>query len=132
MYAIEKTFRFSASHRLAWLPTTHPCNRGGELHGHNYEVTLRYEAEQLDAFGFVIDTHALLPFRAYIEKFCDGRELNASLPGLDGQITGERLAEFFADIARAVIKDDEATGRALTCVTVSETDSVAAQWWAGP
>ena len=51
-YAVEKKFNFAAAHALEHLGQDHPCSA---IHGHNYVLTVRIEAEQLDDTGFVID-----------------------------------------------------------------------------
>jgi len=51
-YAVEKKFNFAAAHALEHLDQDHPCTT---IHGHNYVLTVRIEADQLDDTGFVID-----------------------------------------------------------------------------
>lgn len=63
MYTIAKTFGFSASHQLDYLPEGHKCKR---LHGHNYKVTLVLRAEQLDENHFVRDFGHLDRFREWL------------------------------------------------------------------
>lgn len=138
MYAIRKTFEFSAAHRLEWVPEDHPCYRN---HGHNYAVTLRFEADALDELGFVIDTHRLAFFRRYLDQHCEHQNLNESLKMLEGQTTGERIALHFSEVVRdelAQASPYEATwkravglpvGATLVMVRVCETDTVCAEWW---
>jgi 6-pyruvoyltetrahydropterin/6-carboxytetrahydropterin synthase len=55
-YAIEKKFNFAAAHALEHLGQDHPCSA---IHGHNYVLTVRIEADQVDDTGFVIDFSVL-------------------------------------------------------------------------
>jgi len=55
-YAVEKKFNFAAAHALEHLGQDHPC---GAIHGHNYVLTVRIEADQVDDTGFVIDFSVL-------------------------------------------------------------------------
>lgn len=131
-YAIDKAFHFSAAHVLAWISDEHhPCAR---LHGHNYKVTLGFSAEDLDHLGFVIDTHKLDFFKRYLAQRCDHQNLNQSLPSLDGQTTGERLAEHFGDtildwLVTDALSSSERRRVVLDYVEVCETESVCATWW---
>ena len=56
MYRIAKRFGFSASHVLHGLGDDHPCSR---MHGHNYEIEVIAEADDLDGRGFVVDFREL-------------------------------------------------------------------------
>lgn len=73
MYRISKTFRFSASHQLDALPEGHKCRR---LHGHNYKITLGFQSETLDGFGFVRDYGSLDGFAEWVRVTLDHRHLN--------------------------------------------------------
>lgn len=94
MYRISKEYHFSASHVLEGLRPGHPC---GRLHGHNYEVRLTLESEELDGHGFVIDYGDLDPFAHVIATTYDHRHLNDVL---DGQPSAENLARTLYGIAK--------------------------------
>lgn len=51
MYYIQKTFEISASHRLV-LDYESKC---GELHGHNWRITIYCRARELNVNGMVCD-----------------------------------------------------------------------------
>jgi len=51
MYYLQKTFTFSAAHRLA-LPYESPCNN---LHGHNWAVTVYMRSKALNESGMIED-----------------------------------------------------------------------------
>ena len=86
VYAISKTFAFSAAHRLAQLPEEHKCHR---LHGHNYEVTFVLQAETLNEYGFVEDYAQLNDMKLFIDSALDHRDLTELLPF---DVTAEALA----------------------------------------
>ena len=90
MYRIRKRFHFSASHRIATLPETHPCAR---LHGHNYTVEVELQAAILDRHGFVRDFGELNALRTYIRERFDHQHLNEVVG--DENTSSERLAEIF-------------------------------------
>ncbi len=116
MYQISKEFHFSASHRLAHLAETHPCYR---LHGHNYIVEIVLRSDNLNADGFVIDFHALEPFKRIIDNELDHRHLNDILPGIT---SAECVAKWLYD--RAKIHWSEL----LYAVRVSETPKTWAEY----
>jgi 6-pyruvoyltetrahydropterin/6-carboxytetrahydropterin synthase len=92
MFQISKRFSFSASHRIGGLPADHPCAR---LHGHNYEVEVVLESQDLDAIGFVRDYRELSPLGDMIRETLDHRHLNDVL-GHD-RTTSEELARGLYD-----------------------------------
>jgi len=71
MYAIEVEARFSAAHALR-LPggTLEP------LHGHDFLVTVRVEADTLDSMETVLDFHALQQWLAEVLAPWQNRTLN--------------------------------------------------------
>ena len=73
MYTIAKQFEFSASHRLEWLPITHPCHN---LHGHNYVVTVTLKSEELNENSFVVDFRELDKLKIYLNERFDHKHLN--------------------------------------------------------
>ncbi len=119
-FTISKSFGFNASHELRLLPETHKCSRN---HGHNYDVTLRLTADQLDEYGFITDFGELAPFGGYLTTALDHRLLNDRI---DMHPTSELLAwhlgQWFIDNVEPKIH-----GR-LVSVQVSETNSSSALW----
>lgn len=115
MYLIEKSFNFSASHRLTGLPEEHICSR---LHGHNYEVILSLLSHELDDIGFVTDYRELDWFKKHLDRIYDHRHLNRIL-GFNP--TAENLAKHFFDL----VKDHFPQ---LVRVTVKETEKTAASY----
>lgn len=96
MFTIRKTFHFSASHQLHQVDEGHPCAR---LHGHNYEITVELQSEQLDDKGFVKDYLELAEFKNYIDNYLDHRHLNDVLG--DDCVTAERMAKHLYDWCHA-------------------------------
>lgn len=94
-FAVSKRFGFSASHVLHGLGDDHPCSR---LHGHNYEVEVIAEADELDHRGFVVDFRELDDVKAWIDSTLDHRHLNDVM---DGQPSAEALARHVHDWCRA-------------------------------
>jgi len=86
MFAVSKRFAFSASHVLEGLGADHPCSR---LHGHNYEVEVIAESDELDHRGFVVDFAELDPVKGWIDATLDHRHLNDVL---EGQPSAEAIA----------------------------------------
>lgn len=68
MFAIAKDFHFSASHMLRGLKAGHKC---GNMHGHNYTVSLYLKCDDLDETGFVLDYGDLSPFRQWLDDVFD-------------------------------------------------------------
>lgn len=94
MFRISKDFHFSAAHQLPNLPENHPC---GRPHGHNYIVRLVYESEGLDHRGFVVDYGELFPFRDYLDRHVEHRNLNDVFTRTP--TTAENLAKLFYEAA---------------------------------
>jgi 6-pyruvoyltetrahydropterin/6-carboxytetrahydropterin synthase len=105
MPVIEKTFEFSAAHRLALLPAEHKCSR---IHGHGYRVTVRITSGLLDPVGMILDYAELDPFAGWLKDECDHRWLGHGLltdeagektePAFDANPTAECLAAWFRDV----------------------------------
>lgn len=118
MYAISKSFDFSASHIIEGVAPDHPCAR---LHGHNWVVTLHLASADLDERGFVVDFLDLAPFKHYIDERLDHRHLNDVLTCAP---TSENLARHLYDVAR------ERWPAVAACV-VSETPRTSAVYAPG-
>jgi 6-pyruvoyltetrahydropterin/6-carboxytetrahydropterin synthase len=88
MYEVEKTFEIAGAHSLN-LPYESPCNG---LHGHNWIVTVKCRAEELNEHGMVVDF-------TFIKKAIHGRldhkNINEVLPHL--HTTAENLARWICD-----------------------------------
>jgi 6-pyruvoyltetrahydropterin/6-carboxytetrahydropterin synthase len=89
-FTIGKTFSFEAGHRLPGLPAGHKCAR---QHGHSYKVEVVLTAPTLEEPGFVTDFGDLSPFKEFLDKELDHRNLHELLPVAP---TSERLAQFLA------------------------------------
>jgi 6-pyruvoyltetrahydropterin/6-carboxytetrahydropterin synthase len=77
MYRITKKFTFSAAHQLKGLPPEHPCSH---LHGHNYEVEVVLESDQLTHTYFVRDYRELDELKRHLDAHLDHTNLNDVLP----------------------------------------------------
>jgi 6-pyruvoyltetrahydropterin/6-carboxytetrahydropterin synthase len=127
VFSIIKTIEFSASHELRLLPADHQCHRN---HGHNYEVEIELEGEELDELGMLCDYGELS--KAIKGRF-DHNLLNDD-ESLGDQPTAERLAAFIAqivvwDVLRPLnAKRVDGNKVQVTRVRVSETASSHATW----
>lgn len=74
MYRIKKTFEISASHKLN-LPYGSKCSNN---HGHNFQVVVYCQSEELDENGMVID---FTKIKELIHDKLDHKCLN-DVPGL--------------------------------------------------
>ena len=86
MYRVSKRFGFAASHVLHGLGPDHPCSR---LHGHNDEVEVMAESDELDERGFVVDFGELDDVKRWIDATLDHRHLNEVM---EGQPSAEAIA----------------------------------------
>ncbi|HWU05264.1 MAG TPA: 6-carboxytetrahydropterin synthase QueD [Streptomyces sp.] len=118
MLHITKEFHFSASHRLAHLPSDHQCAR---LHGHNYIIELRLSAapDQLTEPGFVRDYGDLADFKKWLDHTLDHRHLNDVIE--DRNPSAENMAMWIYE--QWVERYPE-----LTAVRISETDKTWAEY----
>ncbi|MCK4624335.1 MAG: 6-carboxytetrahydropterin synthase [Phycisphaerae bacterium] len=108
IYEVTVSAGFVARHSVA-LP-------GGTMedpHGHDWQVTAAFRANQLDGDGFVVDFVAAKAALEKITAELEGADLN-DLPDLGGSATAERVAEYLA--GRLV----ERLGRDVHCVRVTE------------
>ncbi len=96
MYTIAKRFAFSASHTIGNLPLEHPCARP---HGHNYEVEVVLQSNELDQSGFVRDYFELGALRKHLDDTVEHRHLNDVL-GHD-RTTAEVIAHWLYDWCKA-------------------------------
>lgn len=108
MYAIGKSFTFSAAHRLDELPDSHKC---AQQHGHNYTVTVVLADPLLDDTSFVLDYGALYLLGEWLDTMFDHADLNQRL---DIPTTAENLA-------RLIYRKWKATYPQLHTVVVQET-----------
>ncbi len=119
MFQISKKHQFSASHILSGLREGHPC---GRLHGHNYEIELVLQGEEVGAEGFLVDYGDLRPFFAWIDDELDHRHLNDVIPS---QPSAENLSRLLNLMAREVLTLPEDID---IIVRVSETSKTSAEW----
>lgn len=124
MFAIRKSFEFSAAHQLYELPPDHPCSR---LHGHNYTVELIFESDSVDTRGFVKDYRALDPFKRWLDANVDHRFLNEIMTA---QTTAENMARWFYEVAIELFPNRN--GCELVEVRVSETAKTWASFYPNP
>lgn len=119
-FTIGKRFSFSASHALTAVPEEHKCRR---LHGHNYEVEVVCQADELDERGMVVDYFDLDPVKRLIEATVDHRHLNDVM---DGEPTAERLAWWLYETLKHELPV-EVVGR-IVAVRVHETPRTWAEY----
>jgi 6-pyruvoyltetrahydropterin/6-carboxytetrahydropterin synthase len=120
MYRIAKRYAFSASHVLEGLGEQHPCAR---LHGHNYEVDILAESDELDAAGVVVDFRVLDEVKRWIDSTLDHRHLNDVM---EGPPSAEAIAKLIFDWCRANLRAE--IGRRVTAVRVWETPRAYAEY----
>lgn len=104
MFTIQKSFFFSAAHLLK-LSYKSPC---GNLHGHNWKVTITCQADELDENGMVIDFGTVK--QMVMDKF-DHKTIDAvALGGLNP--TAENIAWFiFCMIPKSIkVEIEESEG----------------------
>ena len=88
MYTVKKTLVISAAHKLT-LSYPSKCEN---LHGHNWEVTLYFRSEHLNADGMVID---FTEVKRYVMDKFDHKNLNEVV---NFNPTAENLAKHFVDM----------------------------------
>jgi 6-pyruvoyltetrahydropterin/6-carboxytetrahydropterin synthase len=103
MYRVSKRFGFSASHVLHGLGDDHPCSR---MHGHNYEIEVIAEADELDGRGFVVDFRELDDVKRWVDDTLDHRHLNDVM---EGQPSAEAVARLVYEWSRANLPATVAT-----------------------
>ena len=97
MYKLTIHTRFSAAHFLQDYPGA--C---AQVHGHNWKVEVRVQAEELDESGMAIDFHDLKARTREIVEGLDHRYLN-DLPAFQRQNpTAENIARLIFEEARAL------------------------------
>lgn len=119
-YRVSKRFGFAASHVLHGLGPDHPCSR---LHGHNYEVEVMAEADELDHRGFVVDFGELDDVKRWIDETLDHRHLNDVM---EGQPSAEAIARLVHDWCRKELPDPVADR--IVGVRVWETPKAYAEY----
>lgn len=119
-FTIAKRFSFSASHALTAVPEGHKCRR---THGHNYEVEIFCDADELDDRGMVVDYFDLDPVKQFIDDTVDHRHLNDVMPG---ETTAERLAWWLFESLKTALPV-EVTAR-IVAVRVHETPKTWAEY----
>jgi 6-pyruvoyltetrahydropterin/6-carboxytetrahydropterin synthase len=119
-YEIGKRFRFEAAHHLPGLPEGHKC---GRPHGHSYTVEVVLTASELTPPGFVTDFADLAPFRAYLDRELDHRDLNevVDFPPVSENLAAHLAAWFMTNVEPTI------PGR-LVRIRVSETADTWAEY----
>ena len=122
-HEIGKRFRFEAAHRLPGLPEGHKC---GRPHGHGYTVEVVLTAGELTSPGFVTDFGDLAPFRAYLDRELDHRDLNevVRFPPTSENLAAHLAAWFITNVEPTI------PGR-LVRIWVSETVDTWAEYTPG-
>jgi 6-pyruvoyltetrahydropterin/6-carboxytetrahydropterin synthase len=85
MFYIEKTIEIAAAHQHKG---TVKC---GNLHGHNYNITIYCKSDELDEYGFVVDFCIL---KSLINDKMDHKFLNDVF---DFSPTAENIAKWIVD-----------------------------------
>lgn len=88
MYYTQTTFTISAAHQLD-LDYQSPC---GNLHGHNWNITVHCKSAGLDNAGMVMDFKTI---KTFIRDYMDHRNLNVLMPGMNP--TAENMAKWICD-----------------------------------
>jgi 6-pyruvoyltetrahydropterin/6-carboxytetrahydropterin synthase len=119
-HEIGKRFRFEAAHCLPGLPEGHKC---GRVHGHSYTIEAVLTASELTPPGFVTDFGDLTPFRAYLDRELDHRDLNdvVDFPPTSENLAAHLAAWFMTNVEPAI------PGR-LVRIRVSETADTWAEY----
>lgn len=121
MFTISRIWTFNGgTHFLPNVPENHKCHG---LHGHNYKVQIRLDAndDELDASGFVRDFGELTDFRECCAAMIDHHCLNNSIPNP----TAENLAQHLFLFAMVHL------GYPVQAVRVWETDDCWAEYRSG-
>lgn len=112
---IGREVRFSASHRLPNVPTSHKCSR---LHGHSYRVSVEVEGPVDATLGWVADFGILDAALRLAHTALDHRHLN-EIEGLENP-TSEALAAWCG--ARMRLAVEGIVGLRVRAVVVHEGD----------
>lgn len=119
MYSLEVQGEFAAAHQLREYAGK--CER---LHGHNWRVRLRVEAEELPASGMLVDFGELKRILADCLEMFDHGYLNEIPPFDTVNPTSERLARVIAETAAESLPPHARVG----AVTVWESDRCSATY----
>lgn len=121
MFAIEVTAEFCAAHALRL-----PVRLGGglePLHGHNWKVTLRIDAAQLDDLETVMDFHIVETALKEVTGAWNNKNLNDIEPFVNAvNPSAERVAE------RIGILVAQKIGHRVSEVRITEAPNCVAIW----
>ena len=120
MYEITKSWQFSASHQLPYMPEGHKCKR---LHGHTYEVEIKLQFDLLHK-GLTVDFGELDVVGEFLKAKFDHRHLNEVLKNP----TSELLAQYIAGQI-SIMDPCRVWFPALFSVTVRESPSTSATFY---
>lgn len=113
MYEVSITTHFSAAHRLVGYQGS--CRN---LHGHNWEVTVKVRGGELDKLGMLVDFRRVKSAVGEVLEELDHTDLN-ELPAFStDNPTSEHIAKYVYGKLAAEFDGDAC---AIHSVTVSET-----------
>lgn len=124
MFQVSVDETFSSGHALRGYR-----GKCENIHGHNYKVRVILEGPSLDSIGLLYDfTHLKRVLREIIAGV-DHKFLNDQTPFDVTNPSAENLAKYFyEEIARQLNQAPE--GAKLARVTIWETDTTSATYWA--
>jgi queuosine biosynthesis protein QueD len=121
VYEVSITTHFSAAHRLVGYEG---CCRN--VHGHNWEVTVKVRGRELDELGMLVDFRHVKAAVGEVLEELDHADLN-ELPAFSGpNPTSENIAKYVYEKIAAGFDGDRC---AIHHVTVSETPRTGVTYW---
>ncbi len=121
MYELSITTHFSAAHHLVAYPGA--C---AVLHGHNWQVDVSVQGEELDELGMLIDFKLLKSAVNELMDELDHSDLNTHEEFKDLNPTSEQIARFLFRRLSVSAKGDR---HKISRVTVHETPGSTASYW---
>lgn len=117
-FSVIKEYRFEAAHRIADHPGK--CRR---MHGHNYRVRVKLDADRLDELGMVADFSLIKSALQEVAGRFDHRVINDVAPFDELPSTAENLAVFCSEELAKRLDDSRVK---VARVEIWENDSSAA------
>lgn len=121
MYEVGISTHFSAAHHLVSYPGA--C---AVLHGHNWEIEVFVQGEELDELGMLVDFKHLKGAVSELMEELDHTDLNMHPEFRDRNPTSEHIARF---LYRRLSESVQGEHFAITRVTVHETPGSHASYW---
>ncbi len=121
MYELSISTHFSAAHHLVAYPGA--C---AVLHGHNWDIDVFIQGEQLDELGMLVDFKLLKKAVGDILEELDHTDLNTHEAFRDANPTSERIARH---IYKKLSTSVESEPYSVSRVTVHETPGSQASYW---